>query len=149
MTEVSQEVIPPVKDQNQLELFEQALEVERERIRSQDKRTEVVRAAIEANDASDKRQFEFHMAKLDDDRNARAESSAIERERLRLATWIAFSFGTVVISLCILFSMMLFFGSAEQSAIALNIIGTVGKGVAGFGVIYAVVAAFKTLLRRR
>ncbi|EME69096.1 hypothetical protein H261_15225 [Paramagnetospirillum caucaseum] len=149
MTEASQEVIPPIKDPNQLELFEQALEVERERIRSQDKRTEVVRAAIEANDASDKRQFEFHMAKLDDERNARAENSAIERERLHLAKWIAASFGVAVIGLCILFSIMLFFGSATQSATALNILGTVGKGIAGFGIIYAVVVAFRTLLRRR
>jgi hypothetical protein len=149
MTEVHQEVIPPIKDPKQLELFEQALEVERERIRSQDKRTEVVRAAIEANDASDKRQFEFHMAKLDDERHSRAESSAIDRDRLQFAKWIALSFGAVAIGLVVLFSWMLFFGSSEQSATASSILGTVGKGVGGFGIIYAVVVAFRALLRRR
>lgn len=39
-------------------------ELEKERIKSSDKRTEIARLAIEANDSSDKRQFEYHMSKL-------------------------------------------------------------------------------------
>lgn len=144
-----QEVLPPAKSADQLELFEQALEVERERIRSQDKRTEVVRAAIDANDASDKRQFEFHMAKLKADRDTRTENLEIEKTRLKIAIGVALTFGASCVGLALLFCYMLFFGTSPQSSLALSILTTLGQGVGGFGIIYAAIIAFRTLLKRR
>ena len=42
-------------------------ELEKERLKSADKRTEIARLAIEANDAADKRQFDYHIQKLNHD----------------------------------------------------------------------------------
>jgi len=46
------------------------VELERQRIESFNKRTDVARYAIEANDAADRRQFEYQMAKLAADKEA-------------------------------------------------------------------------------
>jgi hypothetical protein len=144
-----QEILPPSKTADQFELFEQALEVERERIRSQDKRTEVVRAAIDANDASDKRQFEFHMAKLKADRDTQTENLEIEKTRLKIAIGVVVSVGLSCVGLVFLFCYMLFFGTSGQSSLAMSILTTLGQGVGGFGIIYAAIIAFRTLLKRR
>ena len=144
--EPKQEILPPG---DRLELFEQALEVERERIRSQDKRTDVVRAAIDANDASDKRQFEFHMAKLAADRERHADNAKIEERKLKIAAIIAAAFGLVSRGLLGAFCYVLFWGTAEQSDVAIRILTTLGTGVGGFGVIYAVITAFRALLTKR
>ena len=140
-------VIPPGEGK-QLDLFADALEVERERIRSQDRRTDVVRAAIEANDAADKRQFEFHMAKLGEDRQQRQDDTALGKTRLRLAVGIAIAFGAVAIAIIALFVTMLFFGTPTQSDVAAGVLSTLGKGVGGFGFIYAFIAAFRALVGR-
>ena len=50
---------------DQVDWVQQALEVERQRIQSNDKRTEMLNAAISATDASDERQFEYFSKKLD------------------------------------------------------------------------------------
>jgi len=40
------------------------MDLERERIKSNDKRTEIARLAIVKNDEADERMFNYHMAKL-------------------------------------------------------------------------------------
>lgn len=149
MSEPDQEIIPPSPDSKQLDLFADALEVERERIRSQDRRTDVVRAAIEANDSADKRQFEFHMAKLDEERQQRKDRTELEQTRIRLAIWIAVVFCSVGALISALFVAMLFFGTPDQSKTASDILETLGKGIGGFGIIYAFVAAFRALIGRK
>ena len=46
------------------EIIKDLIKIEQERIRSQDRRTEVALKAVEASDASDKRQFEYHTQRL-------------------------------------------------------------------------------------
>lgn len=149
MREPQQELYSPSQDPKQLDLFAEALEVERERIRSQDRRTEVVRAAIDANDAADKRQFEFHMAKLDEEKQQRIDKTDLDRTRITLAGRIALAFGGSFILLTTVFVSMLFFGNPSQSEIAKNALTTLGNGIGGFGVIYAATAAFRALVGRR
>ena len=93
----------------QLVLFDQALQLERERIRSQDRRTEVALRAVEIGDAADKRQFQFHMEKL-------KTEERIENKRLGLSSRIALILGLTVIVFLSLTAYMLFFGSDGQAA---------------------------------
>lgn len=53
--------------------------LERERIASQDRRTVVMRHAIDASDAADKRQHDYHVEKLrrEDEANNRRQKSGI------------------------------------------------------------------------
>lgn len=150
MTEAEQDILPPtVGAPGQLDLFADALEVERERIRSQDRRTDVVRAAIDANDASDKRQFEFQMAKLSEEASRRQEQSEIERKRIALAVGIASLFGVFSVVLSLLVFYMMFFGDERQSQMAGDFMSIVGTGIGGFGLVYAAIAAFRALVGRR
>lgn len=62
--------------QPQQELFsmDKFIELERQRIDSIDKRTEVARAYIDANSAADQRQYSFHIQKMNSDREERKET---------------------------------------------------------------------------
>jgi hypothetical protein len=137
------QVLPPTAfDPRQLELLREALDVERERIRSTDRKTEVFRSAIEANVASSKQQFEFRMAKLD-------KEQEIDRSRLALAKTIVYIGTALASALGIMLIYMMFFGSEQQSALAEKLLATIVTGIAGFGFIYAATAAFRALVGRR
>ena len=62
--------------QPQQELFsmDEFVELERKRIDSINKRTEVAQAYIDANDAADQRQFDYHIQKMNNDREERKET---------------------------------------------------------------------------
>lgn len=66
--------------------------IERERIASRDRRTDVMRRAIDAGDAADKRQYDYHVEKLrlDDDDRKRRHASGIAIVWTLLAVTIAF-----------------------------------------------------------
>lgn len=150
MTDADPQILSPHDtDARQLDLFADALNVERERILSADRRTEIVRTAIEANDAADKRQFEFQMAKLAEEKAFRQEQGVIETKRLTLATWIlvVVSIGLAAIGGLVFF--MLFFGDERQSALAAEMVSKLLAGLGGFGVIYALITAFRALVSRR
>jgi hypothetical protein len=118
------------------------IELEKQRIESANRRTDVVRFAIEANDASDKRQFEYRMAELD------AGSSA-RQQRHSLAQKVVFSATAVAVVITTLLFGMAFFGTATQSGIALEILKISGVGVAGYGLIGVVVSAISKLFREK
>jgi CHASE3 domain sensor protein len=149
MADDKQQLLPPVKEQQQLDLFANALEVERERIRSQDRRTEAVRAAIEANNASDKRQFEFHMARLEEEKQQRINKDGVERSKIGLARMIVLLFGSFAILVTFGLLYFLFFGTPDQVSTAQSLLSTGGKGVGGFGAIYAIISAVKALIGKK
>jgi len=96
-------------DPRQLVLFDQVLQIERERIKSQDRRTEVALRAVELGDASDTRQYNYHMERLKaDERLAMA--------RISLGSKLAFGMGAVVALLLFAILYMMFFGSEHQAA---------------------------------
>ncbi len=61
--------------ESQQELFSMDfMELERRRIDSINKRTEVARAYIDANSAADQRQYSYHLQKMNSDREERKET---------------------------------------------------------------------------
>jgi hypothetical protein len=73
--------VPTPSRQTELTLppaLQSLIDLERQRIDSNNRRTEVTRYAIETNDAADQRQFDFQMAKLrsEDHNNERRHSLA-------------------------------------------------------------------------
>ena len=115
------------------------IDLERQRIESTNRRTEVIRYAIETNDAADKRQFDFQMAKLQNDADA-------SRRRHRLARNAILGGGAVVVVVVGFLLDMTFFGTPEQSSMALAILRTLGIGLGGYGVIGGIVATIRRAL---
>ena len=98
------------------DLLRRVLDVERQRIDSTNRRTDVALQAVKASDESDRRQFEFQMEKLHSD-----ERSGVRRDGLaRTVVCGVGLFGALVI---MLFLGMAFFGTPQQSEIAMNILG--------------------------
>ena len=90
------------------EILKDLLKIEQERIRSQDRRTEVALRFVEASDASDKRQFEYHMQRLQsEERQAKA--------RVSLGLKVVIGIGGVVLAILVISFYMLFFGTLTQT----------------------------------
>jgi hypothetical protein len=102
----------------------------------------VVRLAIEANNDSDKRQYEFRRAKLDAKTEANSRRHALAQKVVFTAT------GVGVVTLFLLFGMA-FFGSDSQSTTAIEILRISGVGLAGYGLIGAVVRAVSQLFKEK
>lgn len=115
--------------------------LERERVASRDRRTEVTRQAIEAENAADQRQYDYHVEKLrrdDEDRKRRHESG------IRLL-WALF---TVTVGLTGFVFWMIFFGDDAQRSAAIDILRTIGTGLGGFGVVWFLLTAVRRFLAR-
>jgi len=143
------EILPPDKpsDKNgrQQDLFpadtlQQMLNIEQQRIESINRRTDVALQAVKASDESDRRQFEFQMAKLDRDAEA-------DKRRHGLAKMVTLWFGVIAVAVLSLFVYLMFFGSAGQSEIALQFLSTLAKGAAGFGIGTAVLNILQKAMR--
>lgn len=131
-------------DQHQLELFQldKLLEIEEKRIDSYNKRTDLGHKIIEAQNDSDKRQFEAHMRKLGID-----EESDQRRDSLAAKIFGGFGvFAAIVISFLLL---MMFFGDADQIENAKNILGSVAQAAGGGALIYLIIAFTKWLTGKK
>ena len=109
--------------------FKQIIALERERNRSQDQRTAVALQLVEAGDAADKRQYDFHVEKLRlDDEKQRERHQSVFR-----ILWALFIVGSVVVA-----SMfwMIFFGDDTQRTMASDILKTMGTGLGGAGIVW-------------
>jgi hypothetical protein len=100
--------------------------LERQRIDSQDKRTAVARAAIDAQQESDKRQFEFHMARLKSD-------EASGEKRFRFASKYLWTILVTGIGVLALLLAMIFFGGEHQSQLAIKAFKVLGNAAVGAG----------------
>ncbi|MEZ5573513.1 MAG: hypothetical protein R3E64_16065 [Halioglobus sp.] len=110
----------------------EVLDVERERIKVQDRRNDVMLAAIKANDDSDKRQHDFHMQRITD-------NHSIQVAKTKSATKLIWG---LLGSACVFFSAMLymlFFGDNSQSYLAMAALKLVLTAGGGAGV-YVLVA---------
>ena len=103
--------------------------LEHQRIESVNRRTDVALKAIEATEAADKRQFEYHLEKL---RTSVQERSENRRSVLKLVWMI----GGVLIFVTAFILLMSFFGSDTQQDVAMTILRTVATGLGGAGVIW-------------
>ena len=102
------------------------LDLERERLRSADRRTDAVRLAIECNNDADKRMFDFHMARIQSE-------SGLKHEQLKLTRLITISGGIVAASIIVLLFGMLFFGDERQSELALSLLKNLATALSGIG----------------
>jgi hypothetical protein len=114
--------------------------LERERIESTNRRTEVARLFIETSDTSDKRQFDYRMAKL----TADSESDRRNHGLARTVTFIASGFGIAVLALLLVMS---FFGNQEQSERAIQVLMVLGIGTGGYGLIEGISRGIGKLFR--
>ncbi len=102
-------------------------ELEKERIKSSDKRTEIARLAIEANDAADKRQFDYHIQKLNHDIEFKTQQAKISEKML-------YGVGLVSTAIAALLLFLTFFGTEHQSEIATNLLEKLVTAMSGIGV---------------
>jgi hypothetical protein len=120
--------------------LQRLIALEEQRIASANRRTDVVRLAIESNDASDKRQFDFRMAELDTKKTDISQRHSLAKIVIISAVGI----GTVVAGLLL---GMALFGAPDQSKIAIQILKVLGIGGAGYGLIGAVVRGISRMLK--
>lgn len=102
----------------QMWAFKQLIELERQRVDSNNRRTDVAVKAIAASDASDKRQYEYHVEKL---RRGSEERKARHGSAIKFV-WAVFALAVVSGAFVV---GMLFFGdgvvrSIEQANEAIN-----------------------------
>ena len=98
--------------------------LEQQRIDSFNRRTEVVRYSIDANDAADKRQYDYQMAKL--------EVETVEAKSRNRLKQIVITSGIVTLGILL---GMAFWGSPAQSDMALEVLKVLGIGAGGYGII--------------
>lgn len=146
MNDESRALSPPVEpggdavESDQLELFQQILETERERSRALDRRTDVALEAVKFSDAADQRQYDFHMRRLEsDERLAKAHLSLLSKSALAA--------GALVSVFVLLILYMLFFGTATQADRAQTILTWVFVALGGGGLFVAAQRIAKFLTR--
>ena len=123
------------------ETLSQMLEIEKARIDSTNRRTEVAKQAIDASNESDKRQFDYQMAKL------KSEDDAGQR-RDNLAKWVVGCVGIFVGAITLLFLWMAFFGDPGQRSMAMQILTTLAIGGGGYGIVTGLIQLIRRLMRR-
>ena len=131
----------PDANASQLELFEQVIQIERQRIESQNSRTEVALRAVEASDASDKRQYEFHKQKLESDER-------MQKARLVLGSRIALGVGAILAVFVLAVLYMAFFGTETQAKRALELLVWAFTALGGGGLLLAGQRSIQWLMKR-
>jgi len=117
------------------------LELERARIESFDRRTEVARAAVEADRESEQQLFKYHMKRLDND-----EAQGVREHRFASRfLWSLLVIGVVGGALLM---WMAFFGTPAQSALAMQMLITFGKLASGAGLFVLARQIWRYLFRR-
>lgn len=117
------------------------LNVEKQRIIRDNRRADVAEKALEVADAHDRRMFEFASKTRDD-------NVALEREKQRRVSGVVWALlglaGVTVLAMLGFF----FLGTETQRAAAARIVSPTLIGVAGYGVIKALITAVKWLIGR-
>lgn len=128
-------------DADQFELFEALVQIERERIQSQNSRTEVALRAVEVSDASDRRQYEFHKQKLESDER-------MQKARLALGAWVALGIGAILSVFVLTILYMAFFGTESQAGLALQLLVWVFTALGGGGLLLVGQRGIQWLMNR-
>lgn len=131
----------PEAIQGELWPMAELIALERERIASQDRRTAVTRHAIDAGDAADKRQYEYHVEKLrrDDEDRKRRHTSGIA------IVWVLLTATLVFTGLLF---WMNFAGDDAQRALANELLETIVTGLGGFGIGWVLLHGIRRFLAR-
>ena len=116
--------------------IEQLFKLERQRVDSNNRRTDVALRTIEASSASDERQFKYHVEKL-------RQGSQDRNERYRSALRFAWAFFTIAVAGGGLIFFMLFYGDDAQRIAARDLLRAIGTAVGGAGALWALKEAFQ------
>ena len=104
--------------------------LEQQRLESQDRRNEIALRAIEADESSDKRQYDYHVSRLESE-----ERKFNARLGLVAKVWLGIGGLTALFALVILY--MMFFGTQEQARIAEKLLVWSFTALGGGGLLYA------------
>ncbi len=122
------------------EVIKELVRIEDARIARDNRQAEIQEKALDVSNEQDKRQAEFHGQRI------RLQDEADQR-RVKLVGRLL-TLGVVGVGAPVaLFLYMVFFGNESQSNNALEIVRTLGVGVAGYGIIFALVRAARSMLR--
>lgn len=123
---------------SQGELFarEEYFQLEKSRIESDNRRTDVAKAAVEASDAADQRQYEYYMARLEKE----AEEKSKTRTSAVKLVW-AMLVGSFVV--CLFLIGIAFFGTESQAKLSIDILKTILNAVGGFGIGWILLMVFR------
>ena len=129
-------------DPLQLEMFGKLLDLEQKRINTTNRRTEVAMRAVEASDAADQRQYDYHIKKLESD-------DSLERVRLSLGAKGAFGVGGSIILLLSLVLYMMFFGTETQASQARELLTWGFTALGGGGLLFIAQRGVRWLMKLR
>ncbi len=124
----------------QIELWPEMLQLERERIESHDRRTEVLSQMVAADDAADQRLFEFQLEKM---RRDDADRSVRRLFGMRLI-WALLGVVGLVLSASLL---LIAFGDEGQRTAATYLLALLAAMGGGYGLIAAVMRGIGRFLR--
>ena len=124
------------------ELAKELIRVEDARIERDNRQAEIQEKALEISNEQDKRQADFHSQRIE-------LLDEADQRRIKLAGRVL-SWGAILIAIpAALFLYMVFFGNEAQSGNALSIIEKLGIGVAGYGVLSALIRGARAIANRR
>ena len=123
-------------------IIREVLDVEKERVNRDNRRTALMERTLDFADTKDKRQYEFAS-------KTRDAEMALRKDRLRLLrtiVWVVLGLGSVI-----LLSLLglVFFGNEDQRATAAALASPALIGLAGYGVITTLTRALKALTGRQ
>ncbi len=125
---------------SQIELWPEVLQLERERIESQDRRTEVLSQMVAADDAADQRLFEFQMEKM-----RRDDADRIDRRTFGMRLiWALLGVTVLLVSAAFL---LLAFGDEAQRTAATYFLAVLLTMGGGYGLIAALTRGVSRFLR--
>ena len=126
----------------EIEFSRELIRLEDRRLDEARRRTALAERALELNDEQDRRQAEY--ATLDLESRERADVRRHKRTGRALYALIAIAGSTFALLVA-----LSFFGTAEQSKTAIEVLKYVASGLAGYGLVYAVLSALRRLARPR
>ena len=124
----------------QIELWPDMLQLERERIESHDRRTEVLSQMVAADDAADQRLFEFQLEKMRRDDADRSERRSFG---MRLI-WALFAGAVLLVGASLL---LIAFGDEGQRTAATYLLAVLVTMGGGYGLIAALTRGVGRFLR--
>ena len=137
---ISGEVVSADDAATALQLIKQIADLEGRRVGVQEGRNQVALRALEINEKSDQRQFEFHKERLASEERDSKRSHALAR------SVIFYGGGAAALVLALILGMA-FFGNEAQSQLAMAMIEEGVEVMGGAGFIFLVAYGLRKLLR--
>ena len=128
------------RDPHQLELFDQLVQIERERIQLMDRRLDVALQAVQASDAADQRQYEYHKQRLE-------SNERLAKARLSLGSRMAAGVGVAAVLFLFAVLYMMFFGTSEQGDRAQTLLTWFFTALGGGGLFVAAQRVARWLMK--